>query len=125
MVRFKDVKIDPWLQRQEKYRDYKKIPEDATFACSYFVFMNPIETVESAFLRRTKKKDELWVASWNYEFSGDLADYSKREQFDSFGCTVVAPGVVKKTMPLKYYWSTFFVPGLDSCGLPISSKVGL
>jgi amidohydrolase len=91
MVRFKDVKIDPWLQRQEKYRDYKKIPEDATFACSYFVFMNPIETVESAFLRRTKKKDELWVASWNYEFSGDLTDYSKREQFDSFGCTVVAP----------------------------------
>ncbi len=91
MVRFKDVIVDPWMQDQGEYDQYKMIPEDAVFACAYFVFMNPIEFVEAAYFRRTAEQDELWVASWNYEFDGGLPDYSIREQFDSFGCLVTTP----------------------------------
>jgi len=32
MVRFPNVKVDPWLNDQEQYKEHKKIPADAVFA---------------------------------------------------------------------------------------------
>ncbi len=91
MVRFKDVKVDPWLQKQEEYKEYKRIPEEAVFVCAYFVFVNPFDFVDAAFLRRTGEKDELWVGTWDHETNKRLADYSDQSQFESFGCMVVKP----------------------------------
>ena len=92
MVRFKGVKVDPWLQDQGDYKNYKGIPEDAVFACAYYIYTNPFyDSVEAAFLRRAGEKDELWVASWDYEFKLPLPDYSRQGQFEGFGCKVIAP----------------------------------
>ena len=92
MVRFKGVKVDPWLQDQGAYKEYKRIPEDAVFACAYYVSTNPFtDCVEAAFIRRINEKDELWVASWDHEFEGDLSDYSRQDLFEGFGCKVTAP----------------------------------
>lgn len=91
MVRFKDVKVDPWLQNQGAYEDYGQIPQGALFACAYYVQTSPFtEGIEAVFLRRTREKDELWAATWDYEYDGSLPDYSIRGQYDSFGCKVAA-----------------------------------
>ena len=92
MVRFKDVTVDPWLQHQEDYEGYKEIPDEAEFACAYYIQTSPFtDGIEAVFFRRIKDKDELWAATWDVEFDGSLADYSKRGQYDSFGCKVTAP----------------------------------
>ncbi len=101
MARFENVKVDPWLQDQRDYNEYKKIPNDAVFVCTYYVFMNPIDIVESAYFRRTKEQDELWIAQRDNELYGDLSDCSIKDQFDSFGCAVVAPSQGDKVSSSK------------------------
>ena len=93
MVRFPDVKISPSTHDKEKYGRYKRIPGDAVFVCSYFVFMNPIEFGESAFIRRADGEDELWVADFDVEINDEYKsiDLSKSESFAKFSCAVSAP----------------------------------
>ena len=93
MVRFPDVKINPSAENKEKYGRYKKIPGDAVYACSYFVFMNPIDFGESAFIRRVGGEDELWVADFDVETNDEYIsiDLGKSESFDNYWCAVSAP----------------------------------
>jgi len=93
MVRFPNVKVDPWFNDQEKYSAYKGIPDDAVFICAYTVFMNPFDLGESAYFRRTKDTDELWIATWNAELNGCEKDIqqNKQELFETYGCVVSAP----------------------------------
>ena len=93
MVRFPEVKVDPWFQKQEEYRHFKRIPDDAFFACAYTVFMNPIDMGESVFYRRTNVNDELWIAAFDVEVNDDYKNMNLSDSkiFDDFGCAVSTP----------------------------------
>ena len=95
MVRFPNVKVDPWFSSQEQYKKYKRIPDEVVFICPYLVFMNPIDYGESAFFRIDNNIDELWIATWDAEFNEDYMnmEHGNKDLFKDFGCVVSAPSI--------------------------------
>ena len=56
----KVIHDDPYLSEDGSKR---KLPNDAIFACAYHLNIGIDIAVEAAFLRRTKKTDELWIVA--------------------------------------------------------------
>ncbi|MGZ4911258.1 MAG: hypothetical protein ACXVI1_11225 [Halobacteriota archaeon] len=61
---------DPWLK---KAKGTAKLPDDAVFACAYYVHLVIDYLEEAVFFRRTETCDELWRATTDFDASIEQA----------------------------------------------------
>jgi hypothetical protein len=89
------ILADPWLKNADKATS---LPDDARFACAYQLYVVVESFDETAYFRRTKTTDELWIGTGEYSPTRDgvtdgttSPQYFERAKLTHIGCVFAVP----------------------------------